>query len=126
MHLPRATRGKAPHSDDRYVRVQARRFGTPSFGTLTALDVLAKRGLISEEQRLSARAQLRRGGAMGVGATLDELIAEARATGWSLSEGVAFSLLDPTAWSPNAVEILRTWGAFLRAGFDEAPERFEI
>jgi hypothetical protein len=62
---------------------------------------------------------------MGVGASLDELLAEARATGWSLTPGVAFPLLDPTFWAPTPVEMFRTWSAFLHALHEEAPDRFE-
>jgi predicted nucleic acid-binding protein len=113
-------------SDDRYVRAQARRSGLVAFGTLAALDALAARALISEEQRRLARSLLRREGAIGVGATLDELLAEGREANWSLTPpGVAFALLDPTSWAQNTVETYQIWSALLRTVFDERPDEFE-
>jgi hypothetical protein len=113
-------------SDDRFVRVHARRAGVLSFGTLALLDALHERGMLTAEQRRAARAALRQSGAMGVGATADELVDEARANGWALSRGVGFALLDPMAWTaPLAVETFRTWGELLRAVFGEEPERLE-
>lgn len=125
--LALAQREQMPlYSDDRYVRVHARRSGIPSFGTLAAIEALASRGMITDEQRLSARSQLRRRGANGVGMTLEELLAEARSTNWSLAEGVAFPLLDPTPWTQTAADTFRMWGAFLRAAFTDAPDSFEV
>jgi len=124
--LALAQREQKPlYSDDRHVRVQARRSGISSFGTLAALEALLARRMITDERRLSARSHLRRSGAQGVGATLEELLAEARTTEWLLAEGVAFALLDPTAWSQNAADLFRMWAAFLRVAFAEAPDRFE-
>ena len=117
--------GKPLYSDDRFIRVNARRFGIPAFGTLATLEVLTRRGFISEEQRLAARAQLRNQGAMGIGTSIDELFTEARANNWLLTRGVAFPLLDPTFWAPTPVEAFRTWAAFLRTVHEEAPDRFE-
>jgi len=114
------------YSDDRFVRVQARRAGLATFGTIAVLDVLVRRGMMTDEQRRNARAALRRSGANGIGGTLEEILEEGRETHWALTEGLAFALLDPTAWAgPIAVKTFRTWAEVLRTVFAEEPERFE-
>jgi len=118
--------GKPLYSDDRFVRAHARRAGVQAFGTVAALDAMAARGLIGEDVRIQARRLLRQRGGHGVGLTLDEAVEEARAAGWRLTEGLAFALLDPTQWNPDAVvDAFRLWTAFLQSAFAEAPERFE-
>jgi hypothetical protein len=65
-------------------------------------------------------------GANGVGATLEELCDEGRACEWALSEGLAFALLDPTAWQGAAsLETFRIWAGVLRAVFREQPTLFQ-
>jgi hypothetical protein len=125
--LALAEREQKPlYSDDRYVRANARRAGIPAFGTLAVLNALATRGFIAEKQRVAARRQLRERGGVGVGATLEELLDEARAAEWDLTPGLKNALVDPTAWRQTVVQTYRMWGALLRVAFLEAsPSRFE-
>jgi hypothetical protein len=125
--LALAQREKRPiFSDDRFVRVQARRAGIEAFGTLALIDVLAGNGTITPEQRLMVRRQLRESGANGVGITLDELIAEGEESGWDISDGLKFAVLDPAAWTmPGGIETFRMWAAFLLRVFEESPESLD-
>lgn len=116
------------YSDDRFVRLQARRVGLQAFGTTALLDALVERKLLTEDERFQARQVLRLRGVNGVGATLDELLAEGRHVGWKheSSRRLALALADPTAWSPAVIlETVRMWGALLRTILDEAPEEFD-
>ncbi len=120
--------GMAIYSDDRFIRVFARRYGLQAFGTASLLDALVERSLLTDEERLEARRQLRRRGVVGLGATLDELLEEGREVGWRHEPEfrLAFPLIDQTAWrQPAIAETMRMWGALLRTIFDEAPEQFE-
>jgi predicted nucleic acid-binding protein len=124
-----AERERMPiYSDDRFVRLQARRVGLQAFGTTALLDALVERKLLTEEERLQARQHLRRRGLVGVGVTLDELLTEGREVGWKheQSRRLAFALTDPTAWNPAVIlETVRMWGALLRTIFYEAPHEFD-
>jgi hypothetical protein len=117
--------GKPIYSDDRALRVFARRGGIPAFGTLAALDALTARGLIAEEARVAARRDLRERGGLGVWATSEEVIGEARDAGWDITVSVAQALLDPTNWRRPPADAFRTWVDFLRAVFTDAPEHFD-
>jgi hypothetical protein len=56
--------GLALYSDDRVVRVLAHQAGLPAFGTLAIVEALAKRGLLTDDQRDRAREALRTAGAI--------------------------------------------------------------
>jgi hypothetical protein len=120
--------GIAVYSDDRFIRVFARRVGLQAFGTASLLDALLERGLLTDQERLDARRHLRRRGVVGLGVTLDELLEEGREVGWRHEPEfrLAFPLIDQTAWRrPAIAETVRMWGAVLRTIFDEAPEQFD-
>ncbi len=89
------------YSDDRWIRNAARGLGLKAFGTLALLDVLAADGLLTHEQRASARRRLAASGAWGVQLTSDELEAEAAAADWELTPALAGGLLDRAAWRGN-------------------------
>ena len=110
------------YSDDRFVRAHARRAGVQAFGTIALVDAMTDAAYLSPEERDEIRLHLLARGAHGVGATLDELLREARHSNWSLTPSLAFGLTDPTNWGPNVAETFRKWSAFPRAGFDEADE----
>jgi hypothetical protein len=114
------------YSDDRVVRVHARRAGIQSFGTLALVEALVTRGHLESPDAAQVRELLLARGAHGVGSTLDELLAEARRSGWGLTPPLAFALTDPTNWGLNVADTYRLWSGFLRAAFDEAaPETFK-
>jgi hypothetical protein len=117
-----AARTQLPiYSDDRHIRVQARREGLSAFGTVALLEVLAERGRISSEQLRLARRRLRSSGALGVPPAEDELLDDARSSGWDLSENLIHALIDPATW--RTAQDFRKHVALLRAVFEEAPER---
>jgi hypothetical protein len=116
-----AERDQLPlYSDDRFVRAHARRAGVQSFGTLALIDALVEARHLSSDERQEVRELLLARGAHGVAFSLDELLREARAAGWSLTRSLAFALTDPTNWGENSAETFRLWSAFLRTAFDES------
>jgi tetratricopeptide (TPR) repeat protein len=110
------------YSDDRYIRVLARREGISTFGTVALLEALTERGQLSQEAHAIARRRLRASGGLGVAPTQSELIEEARESDWSLTLSLRQSLLDPGAWRDVNVAIRRHI-ALLRSIFEADPER---
>jgi hypothetical protein len=111
------------YSDDRYVRVLARREGIASFGTVAVLEALVERGRLQPEELAVARRRLRASGALGIPAAQQELIDEAAAADWDITDSIRQSLLDPAAWRPVDAGI-RRHVALLRAVFENDPSRF--
>jgi predicted nucleic acid-binding protein len=116
-------RGLPLFSDDRVIRVIARRANLPSFGTLALLDALTAKGLLDARERIDARRALRALGAFGLSNDIDELVAEAREAQWHLTASLRGALLDRTAWRTLPGESLRFWVPFLSAA-REAPDLF--
>ncbi|MDP8942851.1 MAG: hypothetical protein M3N16_01825 [Actinomycetota bacterium] len=107
-------------SDDRHVRLFARRFGIRAFGTLALLDVLRERDLIDDETRRSARARLAARGAWGLGVEEEEMIEEAKSAAWGLNHAVRGFLNDRAMWRNQTLEMQRRIVALLDQVFQEA------
>ena len=112
-------------SDDRYIRLAARRAGIPAFGTLAVLDALAARGVITAEQHAAARRSLWTSGATAVRPSIDELTDLARASDWHLNHALRLLLLNPELWRAEPAETCRLWVYFLQICWDEAPNQFD-
>jgi hypothetical protein len=109
------------YSDDRHIRVQARREGITAFGTVGLLGALAERQRVSPEQLRLARRRLRSSGALGIPPTEEELLDDARSSGWKLTGNLIHALIDPAAWR-NPDDVRRHVG-LLRAVHEEQPGR---
>ena len=114
----------AVFSDDRFVRLTARRAGIPAFGTLALLDVLVDQGSISESQRAAARQRIYRSGAWGMEVSRDELIELARQDNFEPSVGIYAVLNDVLAWPARGIEAVEIALALLNAVHAERPEVF--
>lgn len=114
----------AVFSDDRFVRLTARRAGIPAFGTLALLDVLVDQGAISESRRAAARQRIYRSGAWGMEASRDELIELAREDDFEPTVGVYAVLNDVLAWPARGIEAVEIALALLNAIHAERPEVF--
>jgi tetratricopeptide (TPR) repeat protein len=115
--------GRAIFSDDRYIRLQARRSDLPAFGTVALLRALAERGMLDGAVVERSVRRLRASGAVGLIPSDADLIAEISAADWDITELVARALLDPTGWTEIPTGLRRVISV-LRAVFRSAPERF--
>jgi tetratricopeptide (TPR) repeat protein len=116
--------GSAVYSDDRFVRLHARRLGLPAFGTASLLAAMTEKGMITPEERTVAIELVLQTGAQGIPVDLFDPVAHARAAGWNLTFALRTFLLDNRRWNEEFDANLRRWLDFLRVVFDEAPERF--
>lgn len=113
------------YSDDRFIRLEARRAGIPSFGTAALMDVLVNQGVLEEEVRDAARRRLRLSFAMGLVPAPADLVEEARAAEWDIDPLVARALHDPTGW--RIIDVgLRSKIPLLIAAFNEAPDQLGL
>jgi tetratricopeptide (TPR) repeat protein len=110
------------YSDDRYIRVQARREGIATFGTGALLEALVERGRFSPDEYRAALRRLRASGAIGIPPGEKELVEEARDAKWDLTESLRQSLLDPTAWRDVNASIRRHI-VLLREVHETEPEK---
>jgi tetratricopeptide (TPR) repeat protein len=117
--------GAAVYSDDRFVRLSARREGVPAFGTLALLTVLGERGALSEEQLAEQRLALGRRGAWGLRPSGEELGQLAAEHGWQPTGGWAQALADPAAWLNEPDYQLRLNVEFLRQLHGVQPDALE-
>jgi hypothetical protein len=118
-----ARRTKQPiFSDDRAVRQLARDQGIATFGTLSLLDALADRGLLSPEDRAAARAHLAARGAWGLRFTGQEMVDEAERIGWENALAVTGGLEDRAAWRAEPAKRLSEVVHLLAAVHQRAPE----
>lgn len=117
--------GLTVYSDDRYVRLSAQQAGLQSFGTLALLDVLAERGMISAEQRITARARLYRAGAWGLQLSREEFAELLRKDDFEPTRGAHSVLNDFTAWPAGGIEAVEDVLAILQLIHEEAPEKFD-
>lgn len=117
--------GLAVYSDDRYVRLSAQQAGLQSFGTLALLDVLAERGMISAEQRITARASLYRTGAWGLQLSREEFAELLREDDFEPTHGAQAILNDFTAWAAGGIERVEDVLSMLQLIHEEAPEKFD-
>ncbi|HMN99829.1 MAG TPA: hypothetical protein PKD59_10470 [Miltoncostaeaceae bacterium] len=108
-------------SDDRVVRVHARRAGVNAFGTVGLLDALVDLSMISADQRASARGRLWASGANGLTPSVAELVEAGRRAEWDLSDEIGAMLLDATSWRFAPAEANRRAVAFLAAVHSESP-----
>lgn len=113
------------HSDDRFIRLEARRAGILTFGTLALLDALVQEGHLHSEVRDSARRRLRISFATGLVPPIEEMVDEAREAEWRLDHLVGRALLDPTGWR-DLDQGFRSRVPFLEAAHEEAPVEFAI
>jgi hypothetical protein len=118
-----ARRGFAIISDDRYIRLEARRNDIPAFGTVALLRALAKRDMLDIAIAEQSVRRLRASGAIGLIPSDADLIAEIAAADWDITELVAYALHDPTGWIDITTGLRRVI-AVLRAVFRSAPESF--
>lgn len=112
-------------SDDRYVRLQARRSELRSFGTCALLDALVQLGHLEPGVRDECRRRLRLSFATGLVPPIEVVVEEARAVEWGLDQLVGRGLLDPTGWR-DIDDGFRSRIPFLRAALAEAPAEFAV
>lgn len=117
--------GAAVYSDDRFVRLSARREGIPAFGTLALLTVLHERGTLSADELRDLRLTFGRRGAWGMRPNGEELQALAVEHNWQPGGAWAQALADPAAWINEPDAQLRTGVEFLRTVHAGAPDEFE-
>jgi len=113
------------YSDDRFIRMTARREGIPAFGTLALIDALADRGILDQSERVAIRRALLRSGAWGVRSTAGELIEAADEDGWVDVREVEVALHDRSAWANDTVQSWYRAADVLCACFEAAPEHLE-
>lgn len=82
---------------DAGLRLLARSMGTPTFGVLSLLQVLAARGSIASETLVAITATLRRQFVVDIETTKDEAIALAEEDDWRLGPG-AYLMTRPAFW----------------------------
>jgi hypothetical protein len=114
--------GMAIYSDDRVVRLVARRAGIPAFGTVALLDVLVDHDLVNADLRAAARRRLWASGVSGLVPSAGELTDAGRRSSWDLDESTAAMLLDPVAWRAAPAEANRRALFFLAAVSNESPD----
>jgi hypothetical protein len=112
-------------SDDRFIRMAARREGIPTFGTIALLDALTDRGMLTEEERLIARRQLLHDGAWGLRSTATELTDAAREAAWHESRELEMALNDGSVWNNDTINAWYRMADVLAACFDDAPDALE-
>jgi hypothetical protein len=117
--------GLTVYSDDRYVRLSAQQAGLQSFGTLALLDVLAERGMIGTELRITARACLYRTGAWGLQLSREEFAELLRKDDFEPTRGAHSVLNDFTAWPAGGIEAVEDVLAMLQTIYEKAPEKFD-
>jgi tetratricopeptide (TPR) repeat protein len=111
------------YSDDRYIRLEARRAGIPTFGTPALLDALVQEGHLTADIRDRARRRLRISYGAGLVPPAEQVVEEARSAGWRLDELVGRALLDPTGWR-HLDDGFRNRIPFLETALAEAPAEF--
>lgn len=114
----------AVFSDDRFLRLAARRIGIPAFGTLALLDVLVEHGSISESDRASARRRIYNSGAWGMEIGREELIELVREDEFEPTAGIHAVLNDVVAWPARGIEAVEIALALLNAIHTERPAVF--
>lgn len=121
-----AQRREAPvFSDDRFVRLAARRAGLPAFGTAALLEALCARGLITEEQLAYARQRLLGSRAWGLCPDASELARLANSGDWEPSAALWRALSDKGFWLPDVMDSWRAVVAFLHEAWLQAPQKLE-
>jgi hypothetical protein len=104
-----AEREQVPvYSDDRFIRLIARRAGLRVFGTVALIDAMANRGALSEDERLGIRATLHEHGAWGLSPKSAEFIAWAAAADFEPTRGLAQALHDHCAWASRRTGLYET------------------
>jgi hypothetical protein len=116
--------GLAIFSDDRFVRLTARRSGVPAFGTLALLDVLVEQGSLPEARRAASRRRLYRSGAWGLEIGAEELVGLVREDGFEMSAGLRAVLDDAVGWPARGIESVEVALALLNAVHAERREEF--
>ncbi|HEX6680906.1 MAG TPA: hypothetical protein VF063_09695 [Gaiellaceae bacterium] len=117
---------KPIYSDDRFIRLQARREGLPAFGTLAILNALVQREQLSQEERERARLMLLSSGAHGVRPTFEEIHATAAANDYRPVTPLLVGLLDPGPWRLQPVQVFRKYLAVLRRVHAERPDELRV
>lgn len=112
-------------SDDRYVRLSAHQMGLRSFGTLTLIDVLAERGMLTGEQRRATRRRLYATGCWGLDLMREELIEFVREDDFEPTQGAWAALHDLGAWRSRGISIVDDFLALLDVVADERPDVFD-
>jgi len=92
---------------------------------LALLEAMERRDYITSDEPAGARRQLRASGALGTEPTTQELIEDARLSGFGLTGGLANALLDPTVLRVRPGDVIHSHLDFLREVFGEAPDRFD-
>lgn len=113
----------AVYSDDRYVRLSARQLGLPAFGTLTLLEVLSERGLISAAQLADSRRRLARTGSWGLELAAHELLDLAREDDFEPTVGMYSALHDSARWRAHRLGMFEAVLGFLEGVHREAPDK---
>ena len=111
----------AVFSDDRYVRLTARREGFRAFGTVALLAALHERELITAEQRERARRRILRSRAWGMEPLASELSGMASEDGWKRSPSSWRALSDRGFWLPDVMDGWRKVAAFLESVWAAKP-----
>jgi hypothetical protein len=118
-----ARRGLSIFSDDRYIRLEARRASIPTFGTVALLKGLVEREMLEAAIADFSVRRLRASGAFGLVPNDADLIADVAAADWGITELVARALHDPTGWR-DITTGLRRLATLLRAVFSSAQDEF--
>ncbi len=113
--------GTAVYSDDRFVRITARREGVPAFGSLALLEAVRESGAISEGDVSNLRLALGRRGAWGLRMTADEIATLAAETNWQPTGRWVQALVDDASWRSDADAHLRFLVEVLRHAHRAAP-----
>jgi hypothetical protein len=116
---------KPVYSDDRFIRLQARRERLPAFGTLALLNVLVRREQLSQQERERVRVVLLASGAHGVQPTFEEVHATAIANDYQPVMPLLIGLLDPRPWRLQPIQVFRKYLAFLRRVHTEHPDELQ-
>jgi tetratricopeptide (TPR) repeat protein len=114
--------GYTIYSDDRAVRLHARRSGLRAFGTPVLLAAMAEKGMLDADELAVAVRLLLRTGAQGVPVTMFDALEDARDAGWDLTFASRAFLLDHRRWNEEFDLNLRRWLDFLRVVKRDAPD----
>lgn len=112
-------------SDDRLIRLIARRAGGRAFGTAALLDALQARGHVSEGAVASAREVLRTSGCMGVTVRVSELVTLLEDADGEPSEALRLAFYDPAPWVAEYGAQVSRVVDFLRRVFEAYPDKLD-
>jgi len=117
-----AKRTRRPiYSDDRYIRLAARREGLKAYGTVAVLEALVARGLLTDAERQGARSRMLASGAWGLRASSDELVRIQEAANWDITRQVRTALTDRGAWRNDILQMWERVGSFLEEAYNREP-----